>query len=300
MLSLSNEYPSLTAITQSTTPLPTNAPPSHPERLITPPQGKLRLNVRDLWEFRELLLFLTWRDVMIRYKQTVLGGLWAVIQPLGLMVVFSVFLGALAKLPSDGIPYPLFSYAALVPWGFFAAGLQAVSNSVLGNSHLITKVYFPRLIIPLSAILVGLIDFVINFILLLLMAWAYGYPPTLKLLALVWFTGLAMTFALAIGLWLSALNVRYRDIRYVVPFMLQFLMFASPVIYTSSLIPEQWRYLYALNPLVGVMEGFRWALVGGTAPIVEMSVISAGVVIVLLISGLVFFQRVEHEFADIV
>jgi lipopolysaccharide transport system permease protein len=262
--------------------------------------GWLPLNFRALWEYRELIYFLTWRDIKVRYTQTALGVAWAIIQPLSLMGAFSIFFGLLAKVPSDGLPYPIFSLSALLPWQLFAHALAQSSNSLVANDKLITKVYFPRLIIPLSAVLSGLMDFFIIFLLFLFIMLCYGIAPTVALLTIPVFVLLAVGSALAVGLWLSALNVQYRDVRYAMPFVIQFWFFASPVAYPSSLVPGVWRVLYALNPMAGVIDGFRWALLGSASgPGWELAT-SAAVIILLLVGGLYYFQRVERTFADVV
>jgi lipopolysaccharide transport system permease protein len=253
-----------------------------------------------LWEYRELLYFLVWRDVKVRYKQTVLGAAWAIIQPFFTMVVFSLFFGRLAKMPSDGIPYPIFSYAALVPWTFFASGLSQSSNSLVGSANLITKVYFPRLVMPISSVISGTVDFVLAFIVLLGMMLFYGIVPTINVIWLPLLLLLALVAALGVGLWLSAMNVQFRDVRYVVPFLTQFWLFATPIAYPSSLLSEPWRTLYGLNPMVGVVEGFRWALLGtNTAPgfVIIASSLAA---LFLLASGAFYFRRMEKTFADVV
>ncbi len=236
----------------------------------------------------------------MRYKQTALGALWAIIQPFFTMVVFSLFFGRLAKIPSDGIPYPLFAYAALVPWTFFANGLSQSSNSLVGSAELITKVYFPRLIIPVSSILSGLIDFIIAFAVFILMALYYGIYPTISILLLPFLLLLGFTTALGVGLWLSALNVKFRDVRYVIPFLTQFWLFATPIAYPSSLLSEPWRVVYGMNPMVGVVEGFRWALLGTETAPGAMIVVSSLVAVCLLVSGVFYFKRVEKYFADVI
>src|SRR5438552_1645126 len=270
-----------------------------PVFFIKPETGLASLGLKELWEYRELLYFLTWRDVKVRYKQTVLGAAWAIIQPFFMMVVFSLFFGRLARVPSDGIPYPVFAYCALLPWQLFAHALSESSNSLVANERLITKVYFPRLCVPISAVLGGLIDFAIAFVILLLMMFYYGIRPTWAIVMLPGFVLLVIATSLGVGLWLSALNVRYRDVRYTITFLVQFWLFATPVAYPSSIVPERWRPLFGLNPMAGVVEGFRWALLGSKPP-GAMLAVSVAVVIVLLIGGLYYFRRMEQEFADVV
>jgi lipopolysaccharide transport system permease protein len=254
-----------------------------------------------LWEYKELLYFLTWRDIKVRYKQTALGATWAIIQPFFTMVVFSLFFGKLAKIPSDGIPYPIFSYAALVPWAFFAHGLTESSNSLVSSSNLIKKVYFPRLAIPIAGVLGGLPDFILSFLVLIGMMIYYGiYPGSFLFLWLPLFLLLALITAFGVGLWLSALNVQYRDVRYTVPFVTQLWLFGTPIAYPSSLLSEPWRTLYGINPMVGVVEGFRWALLGtDTAPGL-MIIVSSLVSLAVLIGGVFYFRRMEKTFADVV
>jgi lipopolysaccharide transport system permease protein len=271
-----------------------------PVTVIKPSKGWVSLGLKDLWEYRELLYFLTWRDIKVRYKQTVLGATWAIIQPFFTMVVFSLFFGRLAKIPSDGIPYPLFAFAALVPWTFFANGLSQSSNSLVGSANLITKVYFPRLIIPVSSILSGFIDFAIAFAVFILMALYYGIFPTISIILLPFLLLLGFTTALGVGLWLSALNVKFRDVRYMIPFLTQFWLFATPIAYPSSLLSEPWRTIYGINPMVGVVEGFRWAILGTDTAPGPMIFVSALVSLALLISGVFYFKRVEKSFADII
>jgi len=272
-----------------------------PTLRIAPSQGWVPLKLKDLWEYRELLYFLIWRDIKVRYKQTALGATWAIIQPFFTMVVFSVFFGHLAKVPSDGIPYPLFSFAALVPWTFFANGLSQSSNSLVGSGTLITKVYFPRLIIPLASVFSGIVDFVLAFIVLLGIMVYYGLlPTTINVIWLPLFLLLALTTSLGVGLWLSALNVEYRDVRHIVPFITQFWMLATPIGYPSSLLQQPWRTLYGLNPMVGVVEGFRWALLGtntAPGPIIAVSAVAA---VLILVTGAFYFRRMEKTFADLV
>ncbi len=271
-----------------------------PVTVIKPSKGWVSLGLKDLWEYRELLYFLTWRDIKVRYKQTVLGATWAIIQPFFTMVVFSLFFGRLAKVPSDGIPYPLFAFAALVPWTFFSNGLSQSSNSLVGSANLITKVYFPRLIIPVSSILSGFIDFAIAFAVFILMALYYGIFPTISIILLPFLLLLGFTTALGVGLWLSALNVKFRDVRYVIPFLTQFWLFATPIAYPSSLLSEPWRTIYGINPMAGVVEGFRWAILGTDTAPGSMIFVSALVSLALLISGVFYFKRVEKSFADII
>jgi lipopolysaccharide transport system permease protein len=288
-------------------PAPLNSSPSSsnqalhlPTHIITPPGGWVPIRVRELWEYRELLYFFIWRELKIRYKQTALGVSWAIIQPLFTMIVFSVIFGRLAKLPSDGLPYPVFAYCALLPWQLFAFAMTEASNSVVANRQLLTKVYFPRLLMPLAAVAVGLADFAVSFVILLAMIAFYGITPALTIWTIPLWTLLAVVTALGVGLWLSALNVRYRDIRYTLPFLTQIWMFATPIAYASSIIPAAWRPYYALNPMVGVVEGFRWALVGGAAAPAQTVAISVAAVTVLLVSGLFYFRRTESTFADII
>ena len=267
---------------------------------IRPSKGWVSLKLGELWQYRELLYFLIWRDIKVRYKQTALGAAWAIIQPVMTMVVFSLFFGKLGKIPSDGVPYPIFSYAALVPWTFFANGLAQSSNSLVGSSNLITKVYFPRLAIPIATVLSGVVDFLLAFVVLVAMMLYYGVVPTANTLWLPCFLLLAVAISLGVGLWLSALNVEFRDVRYVVPFLAQFWLFATPVAYPSSLLHEPWRTIYALNPMVGVVEGFRWALLGTDTrpgPSVAASAVAA---LLILAGGAFYFRRMEKTFADVV
>ena len=263
-------------------------------------KGWVPLKVSELWEYRELIYFLIWGNVKIRYKQTVLGAAWAIIQPFMTMLVFSLFFGKLAKVPSDNVPYPLFSFAALVPWTFFSNSLRLASNSLIGSAHLITKVYFPRLAIPISTVLSGVVDFAIAFLMLLLMTLYYGIIPTERMIWLPLFFLLALVTSLGTSLWLSALSVEYRDVQHVMPFVLQFWLFATPIAYSSSMLSEPWRTLYGLNPMVGVVEGFRWALLGihtGPGPIIIISSVAA---MITLVTGAFYFRRMERTFADMV
>jgi lipopolysaccharide transport system permease protein len=271
-----------------------------PLSIYEPTHGWSSLRLGDLWHYRELLYFLTWRDIKIRYKQTALGVAWVVLQPLITVVIFSVIFGRLAKLPSDGIPYPVFSYAALLPWGLFSGALQRAGTSLVTNANLITKVYFPRLVIPVSAVAAGLVDFVISFAVLLGLMLYYRIVPTWKICAVPLFVLLAILTTLAVSLWLSSLNVQYRDVQYMIPFLIQAWMYASPVAYSVGLIPTGlWRIVYGLNPLAGVIQGFRWALLGGNPPD-ELMALSVTIVILLLMSGLYYFRRMERTFADVV
>ena len=268
---------------------------------IEPSKGWVSLKLGELWEYRELLYFLVWRDVKVRYKQTVLGATWAIIQPFFTMVVFSVFFGKLAKIPSDGIPYPVFSYTALVPWTFFAHGLTQASNSLVGGARLITKVYFPRLAMPIARVLSGVIDFALAFIVLIGMMLAYSIVPTINTLWLPLFLLLALITSLGTGLWLSAMNVQFRDVRYTVPFLAQFWMFATPIAYPSSLIENPLlRTLYGINPMTGVVEGFRWALLGTDTAPGPIIIVSSLAALALLVSGAFYFRRMEKTFADVV
>jgi lipopolysaccharide transport system permease protein len=267
---------------------------------VIEPGNRTALDLRELWDYRELLFFLAWRDVKVRYKQTALGIVWAILQPFLTMVVFSLFLGRLGGIPSDGVPYPLFSFAALVPWTFFANGLTQAANSVVGSQHLITKVYFARVAIPIAVVMSGIIDFAIAFTILIGMMLWYGIVPTGRVFLVAPLMLLVVVSALGCGLWLSALNVKYRDVRYAVPFLTQLWLFATPIAYPSSLLDPSWRVAYALNPMVGVVEGFRWALLNvGTAP-GRMLAVSSGAALLMLLAGARYFRRMEASFADIV
>jgi lipopolysaccharide transport system permease protein len=257
------------------------------------------LRMKELWLFRELLFFLTWRDIKIRYKQTVLGFSWAVLQPFLTMVVFSLFFGRLAGLDSEGVPYPIFNYAALLPWQFFEQSIHVSSSSLVANANMVTKVYFPRLMIPISGVLSGMVDFAVAFVVLIAMMLFYQIQPTMGVLLLPVFLLLAFITALGVSLWSSALNVKYRDVRYIIPFVTRFWFFATPVVYTSKLLDEPWRTLYGLNPMVGVVEGFRWAMLG-TDPPQAMIFLSAVVAITIFVSGLIYFNRMEKTFADVI
>ncbi|MGA2508701.1 MAG: ABC transporter permease [Candidatus Acidiferrales bacterium] len=271
-----------------------------PTLRITPPGRWWAIPLGELWQYRELLYFFVWRDIKIRYKQTAIGAAWAVLQPFLTMVVFSLFFGRLAHIPSGGLPYPIFYYSALLPWMYFAAALQSATNTIVENQRLVTKVYFPRLALPLSSVVSGLVDFGISFVMFIAMALYYGIYPGPAVLWLPAFLLLAVLTALGVGLWLAALNAIYRDVRYVLPFLVQFWMFASPVAYPSSLVPMKWRWLYGLNPMAGVIEGFRWSLTGRGDPPGRLIFVSVGVVIAVLLSGVAYFQKMETTVADVV
>ncbi len=262
-------------------------------------KGWVSLKLRELWEYRELLYFLIWRDIKVRYKQTLLGASWAIIQPFFTMIVFSIFFGKLAKIPSDGVPYPVFSYTALVPWAFFANGLNQASNSLVGSSNLIKKVYFPRLAMPIASVLGGIIDFVLAFMMLIGMIFYYGMVPTANVIWLPFFLVLAFITSLGASLWLSAMYVQFRDVRHIIPFLTQIWLFITPIVYPSSLLSEPWRTLYGINPMAGVVEGFRWSLLGvGQAP-GPMILVSYLTAVALLLSGAFYFRRMEKTFADV-
>ena len=271
---------------------------AEPTILIQPRRHLFDLDLAAIWAYRELLYFLVWRDLKVRYKQTVIGAGWVVIQPLMTMAIFTVIFGNFAKIPSDGLPYPIFSYAALLPWNLFSSSLNRGGESVVNNANLVTKIYFPRLILPLSSVLSPMADFAIAFVILIGMMIWFGIAPTVGILMLPIFVILAICTALAMGLWLAALNVRYRDVRYTIPFLIQIWMFASPVAYPVSMVPEKWRWLYSLNPMAGVIEGFRWALLGNQSPDFSVMAISATVVMGLLAAGMVYFKQMERTFAD--
>lgn len=260
----------------------------------------LRLDLRTIWEYRDLLYFLVWRDVKVRYKQTAIGIAWVILQPVLTMVVFSLVFGRFAKIPSDGLPYPVFMYAGLLPWNLFASSLSRGSESVVTNSTLISKIYFPRLILPIAGIVSPLIDFAVAFVVLIAMMIWFGIAPSSSVVTMPLFVLLAVFTALAVSLCLCALNVRYRDVGYAIPFLIQLWMFASPVAYPASLIPERWRIIYGLNPMCGVIEGFRWGLLGKAAPDFQLIAISGVVVAVLMCGSLLFFRKTERTFADII
>ena len=273
---------------------------SRPVTVIEPPKRWVPLDLRELWEQRELVYFLAWRDIKVRYKQTVLGASWAILQPVFAMGVFSVFFGRLGRLPSDGLPYPLWSFAALVPWTFFSQGLTQAANSLVMSQNLLRKVYFPRLAIPVATVLSAAVDFVLAFAVLAVMILFYQIDLTGRVVWVIPLAILAFVSALGAGLWFAALSVRYRDVRFVVPVLVQFWLFATPIAYPSSLLPERWRALYALNPMAGVVEGFRWALLGANTRPGSMVIVSTIAAVLILVSGAYYFRSVERTFADIV
>jgi lipopolysaccharide transport system permease protein len=275
-----------------------NRPAGYSTIRIEPPRGWFDLRLKELWDYRELLYFFVWRDVKIRYKQTAIGVLWVVLQPLLTMLVFTLFFGKLAKMPSQGLPYPVFYFAAVVPWMYFSTALLTATNVVVEHQRVITKVFFPRLILPFSSVLSGLVDFAIGFIVLLIFTISYGLRPTFATLLLPLFLLLAILTALGVGLWLSALNALYRDVRYLMPFIIQFWMLASPVAYPSSMVPERYRWIYGLNPMAGVIDGFRWALTGHGQPPGTVLIASTAMVCLTVVGGLLFFNRMEVSIAD--
>jgi lipopolysaccharide transport system permease protein len=268
--------------------------------VIEPRRGWISVNVRELLQYRELVFFLAWRDVKVRYKQTVLGALWAILQPVITMLVFSLFFGRLGRIPSDGLPYPVFAYAALVPWTLFATGLTQASNSLVNGANLLRKVYFPRLAMPAASVLAGLVDFALAFLVLVGMLLFYGFAATPAMLWIPCFVLLTVITSLGAGLWLSAFNVRFRDVRYVIPFLVEIWLLATPIAYPSSLLPERWKTVYALNPMVGVVEGFRWALLRTGAAPGPMILVSSTAAVLLLVSGVFVFRRLERNIADVV
>lgn len=271
-----------------------------PRVRLKPSKGWRALDLKEFWQHRELLYFLSWRDIKVRYKQTALGALWAILQPFLTMVVFSVFFGKLAKMPSDGIPYPIFAFAALVPWTFFSNGLTQSGNSLVQSAGMLKKVYFPRVIIPISSILSGVVDFIFAFLVLIGMMFWYGIIPTANVIWLPFFLVLAFGASLGVGLWLSAMNVQFRDVRYTIPFLTQFWLFATPIAYPSSLLSEPWRTIYGINPMVGVVEGFRWTLLGADTAPGPVIIVSVVTMVTILITGLFYFRRMENTFADVV
>jgi lipopolysaccharide transport system permease protein len=273
---------------------------SGPQIKVVPTKGWVSLKLGELFAYRELLYFLMMRDIKVRYRQTLLGGLWAILQPFLTMVIFSIIFGRVAKMPSDGIPYPIFSYAALVPWTFFANGLTLASNSVVSSSNLVKKIYFPRLAIPIASILARTVDFAFSFAVLIVLMFYYGLTPTINIVWLPLLLLLAFVTSLGVSFWLSAMNVQYRDVKHTLPFLVQIWLFATPIVYPSSMLGEGWRIVYAVNPMVGVVEGFRWALLGlDTAP-GPMIIVSSIMAVIVLISGAFYFRRMEKNFADII
>jgi len=271
-----------------------------PTVVIQPSKGLLHLDLKAVWQYRELLYFLVWRDVKVRYKQTAIGAGWAILQPVMTMLIFTVVFGNLARIPSDGVPYPVFAFAALLPWTYFAQALSRSGNSLVGNASLITKVYFPRLLIPVASAVTPAVDLLFSFVPLVgLMIW-FGIRPTWAVLALPLFMLLAFMTALSVGLWLSPINVRYRDVAHTIPFLSQFWMYASPVVYPVSLVPGKWRLLYSLNPMAGVIEGFRWALLATGRPDFRVMTVSTAAVLLLLLGGIVYFKRMDRTFADVI
>ena len=271
-----------------------------PTIVLEPRKSLFHLDLKAIWEYRELLYFLVWRDLKVRYRQTLIGICWVVLQPLLSMILFTAIFSRFAKIPSDGLPYPIFAYSGLLPWTLFASSLTRGSDSIVTNAQLISKIYFPRLLLPLSGILSPLVDFAISLVILIIMMIWYGTLPTVGILALPIFLVLAILTALAVGLWLSALNVRYRDVAHAIPFLIQLWMFASPIVYPVSLVPERWRLFYSLNPMAGVIEGFRWALLGKESPDLGVIIISSIMVLALLLPGIVYFKYTERTFADVV
>lgn len=287
----------MASVTAPASPIPAPQSASAIVR-IEPPRGWFDLRLSEVWAYRELLYFFVWRDVKVRYKQTAIGVAWVVIQPLLTMGVFTLFFGRLAKLPSNGLPYPVFYFTALIPWTYFSTALMACTSVVVDNQRVITKVFFPRLVLPISAVVSGLVDFSIGCVVLGVVLGVYHMRPGVSALWLPLLLILAILTALGVGLWMSALNALYRDVKYVVPFLLQFWMFASPVVYPSSLVPERWRWLYGLNPMAGVIDGFRWTLTGHGQPPGPVLIASGAAVVLVLVGGLLFFQRMEGSVAD--
>ena len=288
----------VTTSTSAVSPIPSPVKRGPASVRIAPPRGWINLRLADVWEYRELLYFFVLRDTKIRYKQTVVGVFWVVLQPLLTMGVFTIFFGRLAKLPSEGLPYPVFYFAALVPWAYFSVSLSMCTGVLVSNQHVITKVYFPRLVLPLAAVCTGLLDLAIGFVVMIIITLAYGFRPGLAILLIPLFVLLAQLTALAVGLWTCALNALYRDMAAIVPFVIQFLMLASPVAYSSSLVPPKWRALYHVNPMADVIDGFRWGVTGRGHGPGMMVFVAAGLVAVVLVGGLMFFQRVEGTVVD--
>lgn len=270
------------------------------EIVLEPPHGWFNLHLSEIWEYRELLYFLVWRDIKVRYKQTLLGAAWAILQPVTTMIVFSVIFGKLANLPSDGIPYPIFSYTALLPWQLFSKALSDASGSLVNNQQFITKIYFPRIFLPVASILSGVADFLIALVVLFGMMWYYNIQFSMNVLILPILVLFTLLTCMAVSLWLAAINVKYRDVKYILPFLVQIWLFATPVAYSSTMIPENWRALYGLNPMAGVVEGFRWALLGQESTIESLVGVSIFTVICLFVGGLIYFQKMERTFSDII
>jgi lipopolysaccharide transport system permease protein len=281
---------------ETTLAIPSELPRTRRE----PSKGWAGPKLRELWEYRELLFFFVWRDIKVRYRQTVLGALWAILQPIFTMVIFSLFFGRLASIPSDGLPYPIFSFAALVPWTFFANALTQASNSLVVSGDMLKKIYFPRLALPIATVFAGVVDFVLAFIVLLGIMLFYGFVPTVNVVWLPFFALLALVTSIGVSLWLSAMNVQFRDVRYTIPFLTQAWLFVTPIAYPSSLLPEPWRIVYGLNPMAGVVEGFRWALLGTATAPGPMLIVSSLVALILLVTGAFYFRRMEQSFADVV
>jgi homopolymeric O-antigen transport system permease protein len=284
---------------ETTFTIPTTIPTDLPRTRREASKGWAWPKLRELWEFRELLYFFAWRDIKVRYRQTVMGVLWAIIQPFFTMVIFSMFFGRLANIPSDGVPYPIFSFTALVPWTFFANALAQASNSLVSNANMIKKIYFPRLALPIATVLAGVVDFALAFIVLLGIMIFYGLVPTVNIIWLPLFALLALVTSIGVSLWLAAMNVQFRDVRYTIPFLTQAWLFVTPIAYPSSMLPEQWRIVYGLNPMAGVVEGFRWALLGTDTAPGKMIIVSALVAVTLFVSGAFYFRRMEQNFADV-
>jgi len=267
---------------------------------IKPRSGWASLKLGELWRYRELLYFFVWRDLKVRYKQTALGAAWAILQPFLTMVVFSIFFGRLAKIPSSDLPYPVFAYSALVPWTFFANGLTQASNSIVSNAAMVKKTYFPRLTLPVATVMAGLVDFALALGVLIGMMFFYQIVPTINIVWLPFLLLLAIVTSLGASLWFAAVNVRFRDVRFIVPFLVQFWLFMTPIAYPTNIVPERWRLIYSLNPMVGVVEGFRWALLGTDTTPGPIMIVSSLVALIMLISGIIYFRRMERSFADIV
>lgn len=269
--------------------------------IVIEPKKSSGTFLKELWAYRELFYFLAWRDILVRYKQTIIGIAWALIRPLLTMIVFTIIFGKIAKLPSGGAPYPIMVFAAMLPWQFFATSFAESGNSLIANANMISKVYFPRLVMPVSAVIVSFVDFLISFVILLILMLWYGFVPELRIVMLPLFVLIAFAASMAGGVWIAALNVRYRDFRYIIPFIVQFGLYISPVGFTSSIVPEKWRLLYSLNPMVGVIDGFRWAILGGDYQLYWPGfILSLVLVVIILASGIVYFRKTEKTFADVI